>query len=133
MAGRIVVGVDRSDASKVALDTAVEQARLRGATLEVVHAWMPTLVERQAEDEQDHIAFMTNLVTHLPQDLTIEWRLEVGPSAQALLDRAEGAELLVVGARGHGGFAELLLGSTSHQVVTHAPCPVLVVPTGAMV
>lgn len=140
MAARVVVGVDRSDASRVAVDVAVDQARLRDATLEVVHAWMPTvpmelpdwaLVERHREDDEaDHAAFMTTLVTNLPQDLPIEWRLEEGPAAATLLERAEGADLLVVGTRGHGGFSGLLLGSTSHQVVTHAHCPVLVVPPG---
>jgi len=47
--------------------------------------------------------------------------------AQALLDAAAGADLLVVGCRGHGGFTGMLLGSTSQHVVAHAPCPVLVV------
>jgi nucleotide-binding universal stress UspA family protein len=50
-----------------------------------------------------------------------------GPAASVLVDAAEGADLLVVGSRGHGGFVGLLLGSVSQQCVTHAPCPVLVV------
>ena len=51
-----------------------------------------------------------------------------GDPASALIDAAQGAEMLVVGSRGHGGFVGLLLGSVSHKVIHHAPCPVLVVP-----
>jgi nucleotide-binding universal stress UspA family protein len=51
-----------------------------------------------------------------------------GHPAETLLHAATGAELLVVGSRGHGTFAGILLGSVSHYCVQHAPCPVVVVP-----
>jgi nucleotide-binding universal stress UspA family protein len=54
-----------------------------------------------------------------------------GNAAQVLLDAANGAELLVVGSRGHGGFAEALLGSVSHACVHHARCPVVIIRAAA--
>jgi nucleotide-binding universal stress UspA family protein len=60
-------------------------------------------------------------------DVTIEQRVVEGPAATALIEAAKGAELLVVGSRGHGGFTGLLLGSVSDQVANHAPCPVVIV------
>jgi nucleotide-binding universal stress UspA family protein len=60
--------------------------------------------------------------------ITVTARAVAGHPAEALLDAAEGAELVVVGSRGRGGFAGLVLGSVSQQVASHAPCPVMVVP-----
>jgi nucleotide-binding universal stress UspA family protein len=140
MTARVVVGVDGSDHSNRALDAAVAQARSHHATLEVVHAWMPAVsVElpdyvgvAEERDVREAAAYevMKDVVARLPDDLDVEWRIEEGSPAAVLLERAEGAELLVVGARGRGGFIGLLLGSTSTQVATHAPCPVLVVRGG---
>ncbi|MEO3781042.1 universal stress protein [Micromonospora sp. B11E3] len=59
--------------------------------------------------------------------MSIEHRTVPGRPAAALLDAACDAQLLVVGARGRGGFTGLLLGSTSHAVLHHAPCPVAIV------
>jgi len=58
-------------------------------------------------------------------------RIAEGPPAQVLLNAATGAELLVVGSRGHGTFAGMLLGSVSQHCVQHAPCPVVVIPDEA--
>jgi nucleotide-binding universal stress UspA family protein len=60
-------------------------------------------------------------------DVTIDQRLVEGPAAGALIEEAKGAQLLVVGSRGHGGFTGLLLGSVSQQCAQHAPCPVVIV------
>jgi nucleotide-binding universal stress UspA family protein len=57
----------------------------------------------------------------------IHTKVAEGSAAQVLLDAAEGADLLVVGSRGHGGFAGALLGSVSQHCASHSPCPVLIV------
>ncbi len=140
MAGRIVVGVDGSDHSRCALHFAFEEAHRRGARVDVVHAWnIPTTmatpgylgpvdvppVDEFARDAKELVA---QLVASAPPDLEVETITCRGPAARILLDVARGADLLVVGSRGRGGFRGLLLGSTSHQSISHAPCPVVVVP-----
>jgi nucleotide-binding universal stress UspA family protein len=143
MAGRIVVGVDGSEASKAALSWALGEARLRGDTVVALHAWTPpypvpaalpgalvtpvedTMVEaiRKAAEE-----LLAQAVSEAAAgEVTIEQRLVEIPAATALIEEARGAELLVVGSRGHGGFAGLLLGSVSQQLANHAPCPVVIV------
>jgi nucleotide-binding universal stress UspA family protein len=62
-------------------------------------------------------------------DVATTWEAIEGNPARALLAASEDADLLVVGSRGHGAFVGALLGSVSHQVVAHARCPVVVVPT----
>ncbi len=139
MGGRIVVGVDGSETSQRALAFAVEEAKRRGAELEAVIAyrWVayyPGLEfamvppQSRAKVEVEALAVLLEAVAHLPADQQPETVAVEGSASSALLERAEGADLLVVGSRGHGGFTGLLLGSTSHQVVSHAPCPVVVVP-----
>ena len=133
---RIVVGVDRSRGAEAALRWAADEARLRGADLEVVHCWAnypigtelayvdPTLFEEGAA------TVLTEALAHLGDvdGVEVKSRLVRGAAAPALLDAGDGAALLVVGARGHGGFTGLLLGSVSQQVSHHAPCPVVIVP-----
>ncbi|HVF32604.1 MAG TPA: universal stress protein [Acidimicrobiales bacterium] len=134
---RIVVGVDGSDVSRAALAFALDEARLRGARLDVVVAWHePYSAAAIAPIATDPAVFSDAATRTLEDalassDLTgveIGRRVERGGPAEALLRAAEGADLLVVGSRGHGGFTGLLLGSVSQQVVHHAPCPVVVVP-----
>jgi nucleotide-binding universal stress UspA family protein len=136
---RIVVGVDGSDTARRALNWAVAEARLRQAALEVVLAWHmpyiagypyagvgfdPATFEKDAQTTLDSIVDGTD-TTGVPQ---VARTLAVGDAASALLDRSADADLVVVGSRGHGGFAGLLLGSVSHHVTHHATCPVVVVP-----
>lgn len=136
--GRIVVGIDSSEDSIRALRWALEEAALREAELELVHAYptpelvaLPAIVTMPSDEELRLGAEGT--VEHAlaevggPGRIPVRTTVRAGGSARVLCDVAEGAELLVVGARGLGGFRGLLLGSVSQQVVVHAPCPVLVV------
>jgi nucleotide-binding universal stress UspA family protein len=133
----VLVGVDGSPASISALRWAAGEAALRGAPLTVAHAWTPmppayaayhtgfdgAAMERAARAVLDD-CLDQGLADRA--DLAVDARLVLGGAAQGLLDLAAEARLLVVGSRGRGGFRELLLGSTSHQCVHHAPCPVAV-------
>lgn len=143
MAGRIVVGVDGSSGSLQALRWAADEARLRGAALEVIAAWhYPVLATIPAFGVQPPAEALAEearkgLVDLLEAEgitsasgLTVLERVVEGPPAGALVDAAADADLLVVGSRGRGGFSGLLLGSVSQAVVSHARCPVVVVPTG---
>lgn len=141
MSARIVVGVDGSEESRVALQRAVEEARLRDAVLQPVTAWTPSALlgppayaDFDSERDKAEAAarkLLEEVVAQLPNDIEVEPVVASGRASQALLNQSEGADLLVVGTRGRGGFAGLLLGSTSHQVTSHARCPVLVVPPSA--
>lgn len=137
MTSRIVVGIDGSEPSRAALRVAVEQARLRGGTVDVVHAWMPSDAHAQpkrfrdvgsdAGPQEAAERMLADVLSGVPDDVGVESWLVEGPAVPALLERAHGAELLVVGSRGRGGFEGLPLGSTSQQVASHASCAVLVV------
>jgi nucleotide-binding universal stress UspA family protein len=145
MVRKIVVGVDGSRSSLAALAFAAEEARLRDAELEVVHAWhepdtfypysTPTADSLRAsahelahENAQRTLDIALKEVGKLP-DVTIRTRVIAEPPARALVDASRDADLLVVGTRGRGGFAGLLLGSVSQQCAQHAACPVTVIPT----
>lgn len=135
---RIVVGVDASEHSDRALAWAIAEAQLRGAELEVVHAYtaldiaaLPAVVS-YVEDEElvkhAHAVVDERLAAvGVPEDVPVTRSVRSGNPATVLLAAAKGADLLVVGARGLGGFRGLLLGSVSHQVATHAACPVVIV------
>ncbi|MGH9028494.1 MAG: universal stress protein [Acidimicrobiales bacterium] len=136
----VVVGVDGSEASSAALEWAAEEAHLRGATLRVVHAWhLPTMAyagagyvavpELQSVGDDVAVALGSQVsdVLGAHPDVTLEPRVTEGPAAQVLLDAAKGAEMVVVGSHGRGGFTGLMLGSVSAQVAHHAHCPVVIV------
>jgi nucleotide-binding universal stress UspA family protein len=139
-ANRVVVGVDGSEASLQALHWALDEARRRRAVLTAVHVWTapyigPELVPAAAYDTDEHdrrgrevlesaVAAADTSGLAAP----VEQLVVSGGAAATLAGAADGADLLVVGSRGHGGFAGLLLGSVSDHVVHHAACPVVVVP-----
>jgi len=137
---RVVVGVDGSETARRALAWALDEGRSRQAEVEVVNAWHPPYVGAYPYDPA---ALDLDLFEQGAQDLVAEalagQDLTGLPSppkvtvvsdtaAQAILTAADGAELVVIGSRGRGGFVGLLLGSVSQQVAHHAPCPVIVVP-----
>jgi nucleotide-binding universal stress UspA family protein len=133
---RIVVGVDGSQPSKQALRWAVRQAELIGAAVEAVHAWQVPVTGGWAETfdvvnnvtkagEQMLADSLADVTGEHPR-VTVEANVVEGHPALVLVQAADGAELLVLGCRGHGGFAGALLGSVSQYCVQHATCPVLV-------
>jgi nucleotide-binding universal stress UspA family protein len=138
--GRIVVGADGSPASNAALRWALGEGTARGATVEVVHAWEPPAIygpvpgsdpfDPGTLEESAHrlVDDVVGRALAGPAAVDVRRTVVAGGPAAALLDAAKGADLVVVGRRGLGGFGRLLLGSVSEQVVHHAPCPVVVLP-----
>jgi nucleotide-binding universal stress UspA family protein len=138
--GRIVVGVDGSPISKLALRWAVDQARLTSATVDAViawqypeamtgNAWVARLVEEPGFDvlAERELAEAISEVAGSDPDVTISPVVVEGWPAEVLLNAAEGADLLVVGSRGRGAFASAMLGSVSQNCAHHATCPVLII------
>jgi nucleotide-binding universal stress UspA family protein len=137
---RIVVGVDGSEGSRAALRWAVEEGALRGARVEAVSAFhvpyagaasvMPLMLDPK-EFEDAASAQLKKLVAEVDASALSEPVTELvveGPASTVLVEAGRRASLLVVGARGHGGLAGMLLGSVSRQVTEHATVPVVVVP-----
>ena len=138
--GTIVVGVDGSPSSVQALRWAARQAELTGGEVHAVTAWhMPTTygwIPPVADFDWPGNARST--LDRAMKEALDDTRAEnvrrhvvEGHPVRALLDAAGDADLLVVGSRGRGEFAGMLLGSVAQQVVAHGPCPVLVVPAAA--
>ena len=134
--GRIVVGVDGSEGSAAALRWAIDEARRRQSEVDVVHAWeIPYVGEASfsigpQEFEAEAQAVLDQSIRDvepIPSDVVLRPMLLHGPAAGQLIDTAEGAELLVLSSRGHGGFVGLLLGSVSQQCLHHSTCAVVVV------
>ena len=139
--GGVVVGVDASSSSLHALEAAAEEAVRRRTVLHVVRAWsirtaprpdecppnaVPSMEAFQREVEQDTERLVAKKLGDDP-NFEVQIHAVHPPSPQALLSASRGADLLVVGHRGRGGFAGLMLGSVAEQCVRHAGCPVLVV------
>lgn len=133
---RIVVGVDGSPSSKRALAWAVHQAELDGSVIDAVCAWQyPISYGWVVTDEDTRIGALAaetldKVIAEVRRDsgrVSIRPHVVAQNPARALIDAAEGADLLVIGSRGHGGFTGALLGSVGQHCVHHAPCPVLVI------
>jgi nucleotide-binding universal stress UspA family protein len=147
----VVVGVDGSAGAKDALLWALAEARLRHWPLRAVHAWMFGYIGGSVEGYPywgGSLGSYTSLgidlgdLHHAAEDLLeraladlkdeadgveIDRQVVQGAAAEVLVSQAAPGDLLVVGSRGHGGFAGLMLGSVSQQCVHHAPCPVVVI------
>ncbi|MDD7939588.1 universal stress protein [Actinomycetospora lutea] len=137
-AAPVVVGVDGSPASEAAIDFAAAVADADGCPLVAVHTWWDPLVDSVpeafvsldaiTEDERRVLAEQLAGRSAIHPDLKVSMVVTRSRAVRALLEQAQGARLLVVGTRGRGGFAGLLLGSVSRGLVHRAPCPVAVVP-----
>jgi nucleotide-binding universal stress UspA family protein len=149
MAGRgtgdlVVVGVDGSAESIGALRWAARYGAGCGATIRAVRAWhypaavgpgpsgrTPAAVTKEVE--QERLAELREAIAEVypdgPPD-SVQAQVAYGHSAEALIEQAEEADLLVVGRKGRGAFTGMLVGSVSMHCVTHAPCPVVVVRAG---
>ncbi len=131
----IVVGVDGSPSSLSALRWAAKQAELTGASVQAVTGWeYPNIYGGYpiGADIDWRVNAQRTLDTAIeaafgPGKTTVSLTVAQGHPARVLVDASAGAELLVVGNRGHGGFVEALLGSVTQHVIAHATCPVLVV------
>ncbi|MEU4673615.1 universal stress protein [Amycolatopsis sp. NPDC023774] len=138
--GPVLVGLDGSPDSNEALGYACDEATARRTGLVAVRAWTEITSggsprktspddiaagERRLVDEQ--LAPWREKFPELPVDVVVAH----GRPARTLLDRSAGAQLVVVGSRGRGGFTGMLLGSTSHALLVHSACPVAVVRPGS--
>jgi nucleotide-binding universal stress UspA family protein len=143
----IVVGVDDSDSSKAALRWAIDEARLRSVPVIAVHAWeapivppmmdvgpvpagpmvdLPEVLQEVKKAAEELVERVVAEVAGDTSGVEVRQLAVEGRPASALVETAQGADLLVVGSRGLGGLKELVLGSVSHHVASHAPCPVVI-------
>jgi nucleotide-binding universal stress UspA family protein len=133
---RIIVGVDGSPSSVAAVEWAAHQAELSGAVLVAVMTWeWPTSygwslpIPSGYDPEHDSEKWLETTLEKVRADhptITVESKVLEGHPAPLLVKASEGAELLVVGSRGHGEFAGMLIGSVSEHCAANAHCPVLV-------
>lgn len=141
----IIVGADGSAASKEALRWAIEEGRLRNTTVRAVFAWEAPPVMSSADPffvgvgqepllidpwDMEKLAEtrLANAVAEVsPDPGAVEQAVVRGHAADRLVEEAKDAELLVVGAHGHGGIGQRLLGSVSQACAHHATCPVVIV------
>lgn len=133
--GRVVVGVDGSDSALEALQWAADYTSAVGGELVVVSTWEPPtsygfyLAAESVDLDATTLAVAEDQVTKAlagHPGLPVTIKVERGPAALLLVAESRDADLLVVGSRGRGGFAGLLLGSVSTHCIHHAACPVVV-------
>lgn len=141
----ITVGIDGFEDSQACLEFAFEQASSRGVPLDVVHTWAvertqglvasaTNALSAEYEVESKRQILVAEALADWTQkfpDVQVQRSVLHAHAVPALLEHANGADLLVVGSRGRGGFASLVLGSVSHGVLQRAACPVAVVRTSA--
>lgn len=141
----ILVGIDGSEHSRDALEWAVREAALRHTPLTVLtvqqavaNYWTgspvtypgdPELTEKAQQMAQEETDSVLKLVGEASRPPSVAVEAICGMPAEVLLHAADGADMIVVGSRGAGGFKRLLLGSVSTQVTHHANCPVVVIPS----
>lgn len=139
-APRIVAGVDGSVESLAALRWAIAQAELSGGTVDAViawelpaaatgYGWAPLTKAECAECVQIATKTVQEAISNVTGpngNLRVRPVVRSGRPAQVLLDASADADLLVVGSRGHGVFADMLLGSVSQHCFHHAKCPVVI-------
>jgi nucleotide-binding universal stress UspA family protein len=133
---RIVVGVDGSKTSVLALAWAAHQAELTGAKLDVITTWEwpstyggPLPYSGDWDPSADAEKVIGQVVEELRKEhpgIEVNTTVAEGHPAPVLVEASRGADLLVVGSRGHGEFVGMLIGSVSEHCVTNAHCPVLV-------
>ena len=141
--GGVVVGDDGSAGAAVAIRYAAEEAARRGTALHVLRAWTissavrpeglpfnvtPSLLELEEATLSFQQARVAELLADRPE-VDVQVHVAYSPSAQSLIKASETADVVVVGARGKGGFVGLVLGSVAEQVVAHAHGPVIVTRT----
>ncbi|WP_326639848.1 universal stress protein [Streptosporangium sp. NBC_01755] len=136
--GEVVVGVDGSAAGASAIEFAFAEASLRGAGLRAVHAWnrpvggpFQASAEETAEGERRLLAEALAGRGERHPDVKVTEQVERGHPVEVLKNASAHADLLVVGSRGRGNLAGLLLGSVSHSLLQHAACPLVVTPATA--
>jgi nucleotide-binding universal stress UspA family protein len=132
---RIVVGVDGFESSKAALRWAIHQAKLTGAEVEAITVWHVPVgagwvpVPDMPDYQDDAFAILSEAMAEMSAvdpDVQVCPRVVEGRAEQVLVDAADGADLLVVGSRGHRGLAEALLGSVGQYCANNASCPVVI-------
>jgi nucleotide-binding universal stress UspA family protein len=139
--GAVVVGLDRSEPGRAAVEYAAELARHRHLPLHLVHAFevvettvRPTIgsmpsIESVVRNSADRLVDETvEVLAAVYPDVKVTSVVEKGSPARVLLAESEHANTIVLGSRGTGGFAELVIGSTTMHVAAHAACPVIAVP-----
>lgn len=148
--GTIIVGIDGSASSDSALDWALAEARLRRSSLRAIHAWQSPIgdtglavpgfpaaglpLEQREELRSNYRRAAQSLLDEVLQRarkepfLELDAKIVEGSAAEILIAAAEDAELLVLGSRGRGAVAGLLLGSVSQHCVQHALSPVVILP-----
>lgn len=142
--GAILVGHDGSSQSSLAVHWAADLASRLGVGLHVVRTWTLSSAPRPSTWGVGYVPPLSEFETavleqlrgdvaglQLRQDVEVDCHVLHGAAGRRLVESSPGAEMLVVGSRGIGGFRGLVIGSTAGQVIGHAECPVVVVPVTA--